>query len=94
MSPLLFWSTVLVLSLVLGALLPKILHFLLRITCFVAVLLLIVWLFAKAGITPDTFQQKIASLFSRATHETSSPRAIPRSIPKKSSRMYETKESF
>lgn len=65
MSALLFWSTVIICTVILGFLLPKIFNLVFRILLFVVAFILILFGLSKAGLTPDTFTKKISSFFSQ-----------------------------
>lgn len=66
MTPL-FWCIVVILTLLLGAFLPKILHVFFRLALYVVAFLVILWLCAHMGITPENFGQKVKAYFHKDT---------------------------
>ena len=58
MSPFLFWCLVAFLTILLGSLLPKIIHFAFRIILYIIAFLLILWFFAQLGFLPSSLQDQ------------------------------------
>jgi len=63
MPLLLFCGLVLLLTLLVGALLPKLLYVLFRLALYAVALFLVLWLFSKAGWVPATWNERVKSFF-------------------------------
>lgn len=63
MSPYLFWGLVLVLTLLLGALLPRVLQVVFRLLLYFVAFILILWMCLKAGLVPESWKERVEQLF-------------------------------
>jgi hypothetical protein len=63
MSQILIWCLVIFLTLLIGALLPKILQFIFRLALYVVAFFLVLFLFSKVGVVPNTWTEKAKSFF-------------------------------
>lgn len=59
MSPLFFWALVIVLTLLLGALLPKIVNVVFRIVLYVVAFCLVLWFLSYAGLVPTSWEMRV-----------------------------------
>ena len=63
MSSVLFWTLVLVLSVIVGAILPKIVGMLFRMVLYFIAFFLVLWVFYRAGLVPDTWSKRVNRVF-------------------------------
>lgn len=70
MSPYLFWGLVIILTLLLGALLPKVIQVVFRLLLYVIAFLLIMWACLKAGLVPESWRERVDQLFQKEVFPT------------------------
>ena len=68
MAPIFFWPLVIVMTLLLGFLLPKILGALFRIVLYLVAFCLILWFFIYLGLAPSSWEVRARNFFYENYH--------------------------